>query len=198
MSPQTNLKAWFKYAETPAELDTVFRLRHQVFCIEKGYAELQPTHRLLDHFDIFPTTKNIIVVDGEDILGGVRVMGENAFGFPSDAHFDFFPYLPPNARCAHGSMFFVAPGCRGCGLAPGLMQAAHLWSLEHQYSHLLALVAPMAEPLFHTFGYDVLSPHIPYPGAEGKALPVALDLERWFSRTLPSPRSQAKRSHLWC
>src|SRR5262249_7293735 len=43
-----------RVAQTTAELDAVFRLRHQVFVEEEGYMPPRPDRRIADRFDAYP------------------------------------------------------------------------------------------------------------------------------------------------
>ncbi len=79
-----------KLAETAAELDAAFHLRHRVFVEEEGYMPARAGMRIADHFDGFPGVGNIIAVHDGRVVGNARFMEDCGAGTGPDE----YPRLP--------------------------------------------------------------------------------------------------------
>jgi len=83
-----------KVARTAKELDDVYKLRYEVFVLDKqkftsdsncGIAKA----RIVDQFDSIPGVFNIIVYNDEYPIATMRVNKDSEIGLPSEMHFDF-------------------------------------------------------------------------------------------------------------
>lgn len=168
-----------KRAETTEELDGLFRVRHEVFVDEKGYSQPTGDRRLVDRFDAFPSTANVIALDGDTVVGGVRFMIVPASGGPHSPYYDFAPHLPAGARVGNGSMLVMRPPFRSVrGATFTMLGMGYQWAMAQQMTHVVGLAAPEAEPLFLKMGYEAVAARIPFEGAGETALPVMLDVAR--------------------
>jgi N-acyl-L-homoserine lactone synthetase len=142
-----------KVAQTAAELDALFKLRHRVF-VEEGY--MAPTHdgRIADRFDAFPGTANIVaLVDGE-VIGGVRYMRPTEAGSSVEAFFDPAPLAPPGARLAIGSLLVLDPRFRGLSRVTFHMAAmGFYWGKSQGITHVIGVVNPDREEGFARSGF---------------------------------------------
>src|SRR5215469_4053427 len=59
-----------RLAQSASELDSVFRLRHEVLA---NYMTPHADQRIYDRFDAFPVSRNIIAVYDGVIVGGTRL-----------------------------------------------------------------------------------------------------------------------------
>lgn len=173
-----------KLAETETELDQIFRLRHQVFAIEKHYMPITPDGRLYDRFDTFPKVGNIIAVTGGCLVGGVRIVQAEAALTPAQEYFDFFPYLPLGARTQVGSvgMFVIEPSYRKGKLFLSLMGMCHYWALLRGLTHLIAPLSPDAEPCVQRLGYKPLTPRYFDESKQLYVCPMMLEMDRMADR----------------
>jgi N-acyl-L-homoserine lactone synthetase len=168
-----------KLAETTEEHDGLFRTRHEIFVDEMGYSKPTADGRLIDRFDAFPTTANVIALDGDVVVGGVRFMLIPAMGGPADPYFDFSPYLPASAHVGSGSMLLMKKRFRAVrGATFAMLAMGYQWAINQGITHVVGLAAPDAEPLFFSMGYRPVAERIPFEGAGGTALPVVLDVSR--------------------
>lgn len=83
-----------KIAHTARELDDVFKLRYEVYVIEKGRFSLDSSSsenksRIVDRFDTIPGVANIIAYDNKKPVACMRVNKDSEIGLPSEVHFDF-------------------------------------------------------------------------------------------------------------
>jgi CRP-like cAMP-binding protein/predicted GNAT family N-acyltransferase len=81
-------------ARTAKELDDVFKLRYEVYVLDKGRFSSDSTSnesqdRLVDQFDTIPDTANIIAYDNDIPVACMRVNKDSEIGLPSEMHFDF-------------------------------------------------------------------------------------------------------------
>ncbi len=86
-----------KIAGNALELDGLFRSRHRALVEELGSHFPRADQRLLDRFDAFPTTRNVIACVGEDVVGGVRLCPHEA-DCALGRVFDFSANLPKDAQ----------------------------------------------------------------------------------------------------
>ncbi len=81
-------------ADTAKELDDVFRLRYDVYVVDKGRFSLNSSAtenklRIVDRFDTIPNSANIIAYDNHTPVACMRVNKDSEIGLPSEVHFDF-------------------------------------------------------------------------------------------------------------
>lgn len=104
-----------KVARTAHELEDVYRLRHAVYVGEEGYFEDSEAARggmIVDRFDSFPRTANIIAYDGTEPVGTLRINLDTGAGLPPDEVFDFSGYRDEVRRdfSGQGEPRFVSAG----------------------------------------------------------------------------------------
>lgn len=74
-------------AQTPKELDDVFRLRYHVFVVEDNKFDLKALSdkRIFDRFDTYPSSNvNLIAYDGDLPIGTVRFTEDSELGLPQE------------------------------------------------------------------------------------------------------------------
>lgn len=159
-----------KIARTAAEMDAVHRLRHRVFADEEGLFVPRPDGRVADRFDELAATVNLIAVDGDDVVGALRLTEPSPAGLPTDGWFDFSASLPSDGLAGAGSMLCVDRSHRGSqGVFLGLIGMAHMWVTSRGVSHVVGLFNPAVERIFSWCGgLRVAEPFV----HEGLGLPV--------------------------
>ena len=80
-----------KIAQTTAEKAAVYRFRHRVFVEEERRFQHSGNH-IIDQYDSFAETINVLAFDGRQPIGSIRVIMENDAGFPADDFYDFTPF----------------------------------------------------------------------------------------------------------
>lgn len=166
-----------KMASTSEELDELFRVRHRIFVREKRYFTPSADGRLLDRFDAFPTTANIIALHEGRVVGGVRIVEPSGCGYPADEFFDFRPYLPEGATVGSGSMLVMEEEFRTVPRVTfAMLGMMYYWALCKGLTHITGVAAPEAEKLFLGSGYKPVRPRFFHEETQLYALPVVLDI----------------------
>jgi N-acyl-L-homoserine lactone synthetase len=97
--------------DDPRLLEQSYRLRYQVYCLERGFLDPgdYPDGREIDEFD--PHSVHLAVLDTEGaMIGTARLIKANPRGFPMFRHCAFFPeVMPPDAphRLVEGSRLAI-------------------------------------------------------------------------------------------
>ncbi len=105
-----------KVAQTAAELDDVYRLRHQVYTVEEGrFSELGAISSfLVDRYDTHPNCANLVAYDGDEAIGTMRLNLDDGNGLPSGETFDFSDYRRQAAiswnPMTQGELRFISAG----------------------------------------------------------------------------------------
>jgi CRP-like cAMP-binding protein len=166
-----------KIAETAEERDALFRARHRVYVDQGKYMPPRADGRVCDRFDAFPTTTNLIVVDGDEVVGGVRLTEQGPAGLPAEQYFDFSSHLPPDrggVGCA--SMLCLDQAHRRQKrLIPSLGGMLYALAALRGLTHLVAACNPEVEASMRASGYDRVAPAFRH--ASGlDMVPLVLDL----------------------
>jgi N-acyl-L-homoserine lactone synthetase len=85
--------------DDPRLLDQSYRLRYQVYCVERGFLDATdyPDGREVDEFDTHSVHLGLLDADG-NVIGTARLIKPNPHGFPMFRHCAFFPeVMPPDA-----------------------------------------------------------------------------------------------------
>jgi N-acyl-L-homoserine lactone synthetase len=174
-----------KYAQTTDEIDGIFRTRHKVYVEEEGYMAAQPDGRVYDRFDAYPTTVNIIAVDDERVVGGVRFCAPSTAGTPTDDFFDFAAYLPENMRGGSGSMLCVERAYRRIPeLAFSLLGMGLRWAREQCLSCIIGAANPDVQTFLVRFGFQPLA-HTTYDEHKRlRFIPVMLSMDTLSTKIL--------------
>lgn len=83
-----------KLARSPKEIDDALWLRHEVFVIEDGKfgGTPVPGHRLVDHFDAFPSVYHVVAYEHSEPVATMRLVKDSEAGLPVDELYDFADY----------------------------------------------------------------------------------------------------------
>lgn len=172
-----------RIARTAAERDALFRVRHRVYVEQGGYMPPRPDRRIYDRFDAFPTTTNLVALDGDRPIGGVRLAEPCAAGTPADEYFDFGPHLPPGARrVGSASMLCLDAAYRHRRrLTSCLCGMFYHLAVERCLSHVVAPCNPEIEPDMLATGYRRVAPVFRHASGV-QVSPLVLDLRRMSER----------------
>lgn len=97
------MEVTIRYANQPDEMDEIFRVRHDVFVKEGAYMSARPDSRIYDRFDAFCTSRHIVAIYGDKIVGSTRLTQNSPVGTSADEFFNFKDYLPDDPRLAGAS-----------------------------------------------------------------------------------------------
>lgn len=173
-----------RLATSPTDFDQLFKVRHRVFIEEEGFFPSTSDGRLVDRFDAFPTTANIVAVAEGRVVGGVRIVEPSPVGVPADHFFDFTPYLPQgNIRVGSGSMLVVEEEYRRIPRVTfAMLGMMYYWALRKGLTHITGVAAPEAEKLFIGSGYEPVHPRFFHEASKLNALPVVLEISKLNDR----------------
>ena len=143
-------------ASTPAETDAVLKLRHKVFSEEEGYFKPATDLRVMDRFDTFSTTRNLIAVSDQEVVGSMRVTLDSNMGIPADEYYDFRRFLPDDATVMNCSMYCVTLPFRGARIALSLLLMASYFGLTRNVTHVVAPINPPIAKLVSRIGFKIL------------------------------------------
>jgi N-acyl-L-homoserine lactone synthetase len=98
----------FISAETKEDLDKVFSLRYQVYCVELGVEPEDRTGFLRDIYDEY-ATHFLAVDENNQPVGTMRVVPKNPMGFPMDSDFPLTEYMEVNGipKGVEGGRFVI-------------------------------------------------------------------------------------------
>jgi len=163
-------------ANTPAHLDGIFQIRHKVFCEEEG--DLYPTDNgmVIDRFDAFPTTTNLVVLYEGRVVGGMRITLDSEMGIPQDDYYDFRRHIPRNSHVMGCGQKCVTKELRSPKIARGLILMAMYFAVSHGVSHIVAVINPDIAKLLKRVGFQALDGEIIVPHIRIPVIPVLLDM----------------------
>lgn len=175
-----------KIANSPLELDALFKTRHRVFVEEEGYLKKRPDGRIFDQFDAFSTTVNIVAMVNKQVVGGLRITEWSDGGTPSDDFFDFRPYIPGKAtKIATASMLCLQSEFRKFNrLCFMMLSMGTYWAISKKVSHTVAAINPLVERLLGSVGFQRLGSPFHDEAHGVDVLPMLLDVNQVGSNFL--------------
>lgn len=124
-------------AKTPEQIDDVLKLRHQIFVAEGKYAKTG-SGRIVERFDAFPSTTNLIATQNNKLIGGMRLTLGSQKNIPSDKALAAEATLATEVQVIGCSMYCVKPDYRNTQVMMGLLLMASYLGLSHGVTHIIA------------------------------------------------------------
>lgn len=163
-------------ARSPAETDAVLKLRHKVFSEEEALFPAVADGRVLDRFDAFSTTSNLIAISNGEVIGGMRLTLDSSIGIPADEYYDFRQHLPKDAVVINSGMYCVTKPFRGARIAMGLMLMASYFAITRNVTHVVAPINPTIAKLIQRVGFKPLDGELFEPHLGLNFIPMLLDV----------------------
>jgi N-acyl-L-homoserine lactone synthetase len=164
-------------ARTSAELDAVFRLRHQVFVEEEHYMPARDDRRIADRFDAYPTSTNIVALVEGRIVGSIRFMERSAAGLSTDEFYDFTDHIAPAVTDGCSGMLVVARDYRATPrLVVSMVAMGYLWAASRGVTRLLGTINPERLDAFCATGYRQVAPEFHHEARGLGVIPMVLEL----------------------
>ncbi len=185
-------------ATTPQQYDEAFKLRHRVFVEEEQLFDACSDERIMDRFDAFSTTQNLLVYVGGRAVGSVRITLDSDVGMPADAYYDFHVHVPTDARIVHVGMLCIEKQYRSARLIMDLMQMIHYVSVSEGATHMAAPVNPSISRLLKRAGLHPVDEPFAEPGFKTLVMPLMLtlaDVKDIFMAFLLSNQRQGFSGH---
>lgn len=169
-----------KIAQSTAEKAEVYRFRHQVF-VEEEVRFQSPENHIMDQYDSFDETINVLAYDGARPIGSIRVIMENDVGFPADDFYDFTPFrqtLKDPCACI-GWLCCTRKFRRHPGLVVGLIKMCFREMRKKDARHVLATLHPPVLPMLtRIVGAHAIGPEFHCEALGVAMLPVHVDLHK--------------------
>ena len=169
-----------KIAQSTAAKAAVYRFRHQVFVEEERRFEHSGNH-IIDQYDSFAETINVLAFDGQQPIGSIRVIMENDVGFPADDFYDFSSFrstLQGTCACI-GWLCCTKKFRRHPGLVVGLIKMCFREMRKKGARHVLATLHPPVLPMLERIvGAHAIGPEFYSEELQVAMLPVHVDLHQ--------------------
>lgn len=165
-----------KVATDPSTIDAVLKIRHKVFSEEEDYFNKSADGRLIDRFDAYPTNRNLVVMNGEEVVGSLRLTLDSSAGVPADEYFDFRAHLPETYSLAGCGMYCVSLPYRSAKMALGLNLMASYIAITHDVTHVVAPVNPPVASLLKRVGFEALAEEMTDSHTGLRFIPMLLEV----------------------
>lgn len=166
-----------RFAQTDADLDGIFLLRHRVFVEHEQKIKPTPDGRIVDRFDTFSSSVHFMLLVDNRLVGTVRFTEQSKVGLYANDFFNFKPLLSETAKIASGSMLCIETEFRTSEHIRALFQFAYAWSYARNITHVIGAINPEIEEGFLKSGYRALGPIERDTRRNLNFRPVLLDLE---------------------
>ena len=168
-----------KIANSSNDRATVYRLRRRIFVEEEKRFAHDADH-IIDQYDSFAETTNILALLEDRPIASIRVIMENAVGSPSDDFYDFSPFRDQlEGDCAYiGWLCCEERYRRHPGLIIGLIKMCFREMRKCGARHVLATLHPPVMPMLERIvGARALGPEFHSPALNVAMLPIHVDLK---------------------
>lgn len=125
----------FRQVSDQEELNAVFRLRYEVYCLEKKYLDSNNYNGYeRDKYDDYAV--NFLALETDDnhhLLGCFRLIPNNPYGFPCELHYNLNFKADKRDRTAELSRMIVAPCARSMWrhVLMGLSKEVYIYNTEN-------------------------------------------------------------------
>ena len=182
----------FLVAETREDLEKVWGLLYQVYCMELGVESEDPSGFLKDVYDEYST--HFLAVDEDNrAVGTIRVVAENPKGFPMNADFPVTEYMRANgiSNGVEGGRFVihkdVARGARST-IAFGLFKCLVDYCKETGVNDIFTTTMLEIVQKYNMPGFKQIGEPFRYPEPLSRVLwvPMHCDLRMAYENYLKS------------
>lgn len=160
----------------PVQIDALLKMRHKVFSEEENKFPPTADGRLLDRFDAYPSTRNLVVLADGEVVGGLRLTLDSGVGLPADDYYDFRSHLPQDSRLLNAGMYCVTKPFRSPRIALGLILMASYYGISQDVTHVVAPVNPAIAKLLHRVGFEAIDDEVVEPNGL-VILPMVIDVK---------------------
>ena len=176
----------FISAETPEDLEKVFRLRYQVYCVELGVESKNADGLQRDVYDEYSV--HFLTLDENDKpVGTLRAVPNNPLGFPMESDFPLTAYMSKKgiSRAVEGGRFAIkktlSPEVRavvGFGLMKGLIDYCRETGINDVFNTTQLKVLKR----FEVAGFRQIGEPFEYPGSWAGVLwvPMHCDIKEVY------------------
>ncbi|MFH0952584.1 MAG: PEP-CTERM/exosortase system-associated acyltransferase [Patescibacteria group bacterium] len=150
-----NKKFNFYTTESNIDLDDIFRIRYQVYCVERGFLDKDnyPDNRETDEYD--KHSVHFILRNNEDeIAASVRLIMNSDKPFPIEKHFNLSLHVPIDSRdkLAEISRLVVAKSYRKKFLMIALIKGMFAYVSKMGITHVYSVLDDSLHPVLLRLG----------------------------------------------
>lgn len=167
-----------KIANSASDKAAVYRLRHRIFVEEERRFNHSGNH-IIDQYDSFTETTNILALLEDQPIGSIRVILENNVGSPTDEFYDFIPFRSQlEGHCAYIGWLCCEKKFRSHpGLIIGLIKMCFREMRKNGARHVLATLHPPVMPMLKRIvGAEPVGPEFHSAELNVAMLPIHVDL----------------------
>ena len=187
-----------KAATRPEELGGLYGLRHAVLVEEQGLFKATGRDRLSDWLDELSSTANILAIDGDVVIGGLRL-----FQYPPPVAAErgrdgLAPFVPLRAqRVAVADMFCLDKKYRDRPrITYTMICMGTYWAMAEGFSHVMTEADAHLVPQLEELGFEPAGPAVDRPGDAGGRPPMIVNLNDLSDPFLEVARRQGLTDHL--
>ncbi|MGH0002665.1 N-acyl amino acid synthase FeeM domain-containing protein [Pseudovibrio ascidiaceicola] len=164
-------------ATDPVQIDSILKLRYDVFCLQEKLFQPTTDQRVVDRFDTLSTTRNILATRDDRIVGALRINVDSSAGVPADDYYDFRQHLPKeNVNMVSVGMFCVREAQRSLGIALHLISLSAYFAVSNDITHVIAPTNPAIGKLLGRVGFKPVGDLRYDPHLGGNFIPMMLDM----------------------
>ena len=135
----------FKRASDPEELEAIYRLRYEVYCLEKAYLPANQFKDGLEKDELDDHSVSFLSMDtddGRELLGCFRLILPSDHGFPCEHHFVLTERTPDPENTVEMSRLIVASKARKMWryVLMGLSKEIYLFNRENHINYNYAVM----------------------------------------------------------
>lgn len=163
-------------AHTPAQIDEILQLRHQVLIdtpTSASPSDVKRPQRLMDHFDTFPTTTHLSAILDNRVIASLRLTFDSDVKTPADEYYNFRSALPPESKVLSCDLHCVNPDFYSPQITASMMLMASYVAITEDLTHIIAPVQSDAVSVLKDLGFQSL-----LPAKKRKRLPMVLDIQK--------------------
>ncbi len=186
-----------KIAHTAKELDDVFKLRYDVYVVNKGRFSLDSSScenkgRIVDRFDTIPKATNIIAYNDDEPVACIRVNKDSEIGLPPEVYFDFSSCRKKISQLNNGSDE-VTPSIVSSGMLAVKAEWRNRRNIIHAMlktaiatmhsfggSHVMISISEETQSLYGRMGFEVVGETKWCESIGDRLTPMVAPLEKVF------------------
>ncbi len=169
-----------KIANSSRDRAEVYRLRHRIF-VEQEHRFVHNGNHIIDQYDSFAETTNILALREDHPIASIRVIMENEVGSPTDDFYDFGPFrVQLDGKAAYiGWLCCEKRYRRHPGLVIGLIKMCFREMRKCGARHVMATLHPPVMPMLERIvGARAIGPEFHSPELNVAMLPIHVDLKK--------------------
>ncbi|MDP3789929.1 MAG: GNAT family N-acyltransferase [Candidatus Omnitrophota bacterium] len=149
----------FGRVDSPELLNDVFRLRYQIYCMERNFIKSDQCHNGLESDKYDPHSVHFFAADKHSVIATIRLILDSPYGFPFEENcrggLDIDINAFPKTRIAEISRYTIRQHLKSTkGIAFGLYSEMYRESKHRGITHWFALMERPLYLLLRRYGFE--------------------------------------------